>query len=335
MLAAKVTRAAILIFSIGCTLLALVACASARAPASPSPRGVAPTVTGAVGSPWVGSTIPRPTATPVATPSPTAQPPTPITASTRTTPADVARTPTPTDIFGDSPISFSDARHGCLGAIGQIACTSDGGHTWSDASLSARDPVVQVQMLKAAIGWSVTGTGRLLATTDGGQHWRDVGGVHQVRYVHFVDARHGWALVGDRLVVTPDGTTVKAGQLVATADGGTTWSAVGAVPRARGCFRGDARRLGAHHERSPAAHRQCREDLVGAADAALAGWRIVGQWNGRLADVRRRAARLASRRRGGVRLAISLPPISDGRWWPRLDDQPVRADGLWRPLLAA
>ena len=103
--------------------------------------------------------------------------------------------------------------------------TSDGGATWSQTPLDAFHSLNAVDFFDATHGWAVGDYGAIIRTTDGGATWKAAATAPTLDGwlydVSFVDATHGWA-VG----TTYDATalTYKA-VLLATSDGGDTWSA--------------------------------------------------------------------------------------------------------------
>ncbi len=129
--------------------------------------------------------------------------------------------------------------------------SSDGGATWTAVSSAA---VTSLSFVDArdgfGIGPSSPASLRLLATTDGGRTWAAAAGPAPCEAgffpiaVSFADAKHGWVACGSGESAV--GSSSK--EVVATADGGTTWavrsrvsldgsSPVGALP-ALGVFRG-------------------------------------------------------------------------------------------------
>lgn len=82
----------------------------------------------------------------------------------------------------------------------------------------------------ATHGWAVGGSNRgsvILATTDGGAHWRRQGPGSRTDGavlcdVSFADASHGWT-VGVRLDLN-SATLTAAGVVLATSNGGATWT---------------------------------------------------------------------------------------------------------------
>ncbi len=100
-------------------------------------------------------------------------------------------------------ISFKDELNGLMTDIaeGKGAQTTDGGVTWRVFSI---DPLLQpssVQWIRGTnsvvvVGRSTTG-GRAVRSTDGGDTWLPMElpeGVSDLRHVHFIDPRTGWAV---------------------------------------------------------------------------------------------------------------------------------------------
>lgn len=128
---------------------------------------------------------------------------------------------------GDTPTDDVDRRARLL------LRTADGGKTWRE--IAAASPETDVALndiffVDANEGWAAGGNvvtreeDVLLHTTDGGKTWSRVatGAVQYQRAVHFADARTGW-VVG----LTIDAVSEEFGpsRILATADGGKTWTA--------------------------------------------------------------------------------------------------------------
>jgi len=112
-------------------------------------------------------------------------------------------------------VTFVDASHGWLPFGSSVLATSDGGSTWTAHAVGV--PVTAVSFSDDLHGCAVGASGSLATTTDGGANWQvhnsisPPTGIPALADITFPDAVHGWA-VGDGLIL-------------ATADGGTTWSA--------------------------------------------------------------------------------------------------------------
>jgi photosystem II stability/assembly factor-like uncharacterized protein len=125
-------------------------------------------------------------------------------------------------------VSFVDVTHGW--AVGQndqtgagvAVATGDGVH-WAEQTLPAgTGALYAVKFVDATHGWAV-GAGCVLVTADGGVTWAAQAWptnldatTTQLKGVDFVDAYHGGA-VGRR-------TKTEAAVIIATVDGGTTWT---------------------------------------------------------------------------------------------------------------
>jgi photosystem II stability/assembly factor-like uncharacterized protein len=122
---------------------------------------------------------------------------------------------------------------------GTVYATTDGGSTWTDTATSAATAMpalTDVWFVTAREGWVAGGNVEenevdvVLHTVDGGKSWtRQATGVPQmVRAVHFADASRGWA-VG--LTIDLDSKVLGSSRIVATADGGASWTQQFASPR--------------------------------------------------------------------------------------------------------
>ncbi len=113
-----------------------------------------------------------------------------------------------------SGVTFVDATHGWLPEGSSIYATTDGGATWTahDAGIST----TAVSFADDLHGYAVGPGGAMATTTDGGLTWQarstttPGGGVPLLSALAFPDATNGWA-VGDHVIL-------------ATADGGATWT---------------------------------------------------------------------------------------------------------------
>jgi photosystem II stability/assembly factor-like uncharacterized protein len=111
-----------------------------------------------------------------------------------------------------------------------IFATSDGAH-WTKQYASTEE-FVGVDFISATTGWAVA-TRTLLGTTDGGRSWHQLGEPPMpIRSIHFASATQGWGIAGGSdpqqvhgWLVPHDGAT-----LVATQDGGATWTALDGPP---------------------------------------------------------------------------------------------------------
>src|SRR6266513_1501537 len=157
----------------------------------------------------------------------------------------------PADVAYVAELQFVDERNGwMLGFAGrgfQYGCdqaapadlprcrdillrTRDGGRTWTSLRVMALAPagspgLKEIQLVDAMTGWLLERAGpapceigkpcfNLLSTTDGGNQWRTVLARTAMTDLRFVDRTHGWSLVPSEGGV----------DVMATADGGTTWS---------------------------------------------------------------------------------------------------------------
>ncbi len=123
--------------------------------------------------------------------------------------------------YSMSDVAFAGGRHGwAVGAT--VLGTADGGRSWTTQAAAGPGELSAVTAVDATHAWAAGGTagaqGRVLVTTDG-LSWRaqDVGVCQRLRDIAFSDRLHGWA-VGFW------------GTIIATTDGGATWTAQHATP---------------------------------------------------------------------------------------------------------
>ena len=140
-------------------------------------------------------------------------------------------------------VAFADAAHGWAvghltgtgpaNAAGGLALvTSDGGVTWTAQTLPADvgrlNRVAVVDPTHAwTVGVALNGSPLVLATTDAGATWAGqtipAGVARDLRDIAFVDRQHGWA-VGSSTTAPPPNAISGIGVVLATADGGVTWT---------------------------------------------------------------------------------------------------------------
>jgi len=140
-----------------------------------------------------------------------------------------AFTPVPVPALG--AVQFVSARQGWTAGAGRVLATSDGGQTWT-RQYSGPAELYQVDFVDARHGWAA-GTNTLLRTTDGGATWAAAGDpCGAIRSVRFVTPAVGYAVAGGSQVRIDGGVPapVAGGELLATTDGGQSWSAVPAAP---------------------------------------------------------------------------------------------------------
>jgi photosystem II stability/assembly factor-like uncharacterized protein len=129
-------------------------------------------------------------------------------------------------------VTFVHASDGwAAGDQGTVVHTADGGATWTAQTSGVTDDLHGVTFVDAQHGWAVGGTGPdlslvssgvILHTDDGGLHWAPQTlplTMAKFNDIAFADQLHGWA-VGE---ITGD-TGTNATVILATKDGGTTWS---------------------------------------------------------------------------------------------------------------
>jgi len=125
------------------------------------------------------------------------------------------------DLLRLEDVWFIDRTTGWMvGVRGQIYRSDDGGRTWTRQDSGTGAKLTTVQFADANVGWAAeAAVPALLKTTDGGASWRrivvpDVDDESGLSNLFFLDAQRGWALGAD-------------GVLIATTDGGETWTDIG------------------------------------------------------------------------------------------------------------
>jgi photosystem II stability/assembly factor-like uncharacterized protein len=155
--------------------------------------------------------------------------------------------PVPATGVALNDLTFLDENHGwiagtrpagdtgnpVLGAGGVVFRTTDGGTTWEIAhefSPEELSRLVRVTFTDhrhgIAFGQNQAGQPALLATGDAGATWSSrivPDGIGEVRDLVFVDQQHAW-LLGIRYERLPDGTHPTVGIIMASSDGGITWT---------------------------------------------------------------------------------------------------------------
>lgn len=145
-------------------------------------------------------------------------------------------------LFFSSLQMFSETKGWALGG-GTILRTADGGQQWADVKPRGfpDGPRFAAQFLDADTGWVAAWNGSssrvsVFRTSNGGQTWRSAGvpvktngaEVYPVS-LSFVDAQRGW------MMVEPDhGMNSSPGQLLATRDGGESWSELASTDGEKG-----------------------------------------------------------------------------------------------------
>jgi photosystem II stability/assembly factor-like uncharacterized protein len=108
-----------------------------------------------------------------------------------------------------------------------VVRTSDGGSTWYNATPSGLNGApANPFFLDASTGWLSANagdptTGTLYHTSDGGASWSATTVPFGGGSLHFIDAMHGWDLVGLNA-----GMSHEAVAIFRTSDGGATWSRI-------------------------------------------------------------------------------------------------------------
>jgi len=137
--------------------------------------------------------------------------------------------------IGAVAVSFSDDLNGvCVGSLGGIATSDDGGAVWQvrgSVSPAAGFPMLaDITFADGSHGWAV-GSDAILATTDGGATWESQTSGADLKRVSFIDPTHGWA-------VGADGPADRRPVILHTSDGGLSWQLQHAGKDGSGGFRG-------------------------------------------------------------------------------------------------
>jgi photosystem II stability/assembly factor-like uncharacterized protein len=173
------------------------------------------------------------TTTATAAPTVVTTPKAPKLTTTTTAPPEACADADPIYAFG--LVRRPDGNGWAAGGNPALQHTVDGGRTWTPACLP-EDAVTGLGGFYGLVfapdgdhGWMVGQSGGrpvALRTVDGGVHWKTAtlptGIAGGLRDVEFADLRHGWA-VGNRTGTGP--ANAAGGVLLATSDGGATWTA--------------------------------------------------------------------------------------------------------------
>lgn len=118
-------------------------------------------------------------------------------------------------------IAFPDSLHGWAVGGSSIWHTNDAGDSWAEQSSGGVAGLWAVSSPDAQHAWTVGGNG-IIATADAGETWH-LQDSTSLLDVCFVDAQHGWA-VGEWYYWPPQGVGYWDGIIMATVDGGATWT---------------------------------------------------------------------------------------------------------------
>lgn len=112
------------------------------------------------------------------------------------------------DSYGYPPIAYS---------------TSDGGSTWVARSFGAATPLRAVDFIDANVGWVTGELGAFSTTADGGATWQTpgLGNAFMFSCIDVVDTDHAWAAGS---CIEPNSGLTGGATIVATRDGGVTWT---------------------------------------------------------------------------------------------------------------
>ena len=121
-------------------------------------------------------------------------------------------------------VEFADDLHGWAVGGGRLFRTGDGGQTWARVAAGTDFGFFTLSFIDADEGWAGgaydwTSQSALMHTSDGGATWSfvptgDAVATVAILKVQFLDADHGWILLG------------YDGQMARTTDGGATWQAL-------------------------------------------------------------------------------------------------------------
>lgn len=110
---------------------------------------------------------------------------------------------------------FLDADHGWIGGYR----TTNGGATWDPLGIGPDAPALSVSFINPDTGWTLGGATGIRKSVDGGAHWTPQvsGTTNPMSSIFFADGKRGWA-------TGYSSNTSPVGLLLATTDGGTTWT---------------------------------------------------------------------------------------------------------------
>jgi photosystem II stability/assembly factor-like uncharacterized protein len=120
--------------------------------------------------------------------------------------------------IGDGGSSYgtcADPAGSASRAIGDLAVSSDAGHTWRTSPFPDCRVPTRISFINARTGFAVSESGKtrtqelLYKTTDGGRSWHRIGDLPKPGPIDFTSTQAGWLLGGN--------------QIYRTSDGGKTW----------------------------------------------------------------------------------------------------------------
>jgi photosystem II stability/assembly factor-like uncharacterized protein len=115
--------------------------------------------------------------------------------------------------------SFIDSIHGYIsGSAGFISRTTNGGITWTDVSVASTQDMYGVYFINENEGYAAGNNGDLFKTINAGTSWTKLttpNSSNNYAQIHFFDALNG---------IAGGGTPSRAGTLIKTTDGGSTWN---------------------------------------------------------------------------------------------------------------
>jgi photosystem II stability/assembly factor-like uncharacterized protein len=137
---------------------------------------------------------------------------------------------------GITHLQLLDLERWLVSDSSQLWRTDDGGHTWIQSYVPTREKGVNsyvrgVSFINSEIGFLID-RDKLYGTNDGGNKWVEVGAIsvrkdeYFIENCFFIDVLHGWA-VGSAWrgpTASEPNPPLYEGAILATADGGRTWS---------------------------------------------------------------------------------------------------------------
>ena len=128
-----------------------------------------------------------------------------------------------------SAVCFADGQHGWIvGEFGTVLATTDGGETWAPQTSGTEKTLFGVAFSSPERGWAVGIDGLVLRTRDGGATWevqRGQAAAGSLEELGFMDLLTNPGLYDVAVGRTTGWIVGDTGTVLATTDGGETWTA--------------------------------------------------------------------------------------------------------------